>query len=234
MRKKNRSSKPIVSRTKSKKEVQQDKRSAIKTVEAKTANHQEYINSILNNDITICVGPAGCGKSYISAGLFAEFLHSGKYNQIIATRPLVSAGKDIGAVPGELNEKIAPYFKPIEENIKSFLGPVYYGKYFNEERIRYEALELMRGATFNNSLMLLDEAQNCTLEQIKMFITRMGKNSKVIVNGDLKQYDIRNMTGLSTVLSKLSSIEGIGICRLTRDDIQRNGILGKVLEALEE
>jgi phosphate starvation-inducible PhoH-like protein len=219
---------------KTKKQAEQDKRSVIKTVEAKTANHQNYIDSILNNDITICVGPAGCGKSYISAGLFAQFLHSGNYNQIIATRPLVAAGKDIGAVPGELKEKIAPYFKPLEENIKDFFGPIYYGKYFNEERIRYEPLELMRGATFHNSLMILDEAQNCTLEQIKMFITRMGKNSKVIVNGDIKQHDIKKMTGLSTILSKLSSIEGIGICRLTKDDIQRNGILGRVLDALEE
>lgn len=218
---------------KTKKQAQQEKRNAIKIVEAKTENHKEYIKSISTNDITICIGPAGCGKSYIAAGMFAQYLHSGKYNQIIATRPLVCAGKDIGSLPGEMNEKIAPYLKPIEENIKNFLGVSNYGQYFNDGRIRYEPLELMRGATFSNSLMILDEAQNCTLEQIKMFITRMGENSKIIINGDHKQADIRT-NGLTTVLSKLSNIDGIGICRLTIDDIQRNGIIGKVLKALEE
>lgn len=219
---------------KNKKQLQQEKRNTVKIVEAKTDNHKEYIKSITNNDITICIGPAGSGKSYIGAGLFAQYLHSRKYNQIIVTRPLVCAGKDIGSLPGEMNEKIAPYLKPMEENIKSFLGPANYGFHFNEGRIRYEPLELMRGATFNDSLMILDEAQNCTLEQIKMFITRMGNNSKIIINGDIKQTDIKNLNGLNVILSKLSGIDGIGICRLTIDDIQRNGILGKVLKALEE
>lgn len=234
MRRKNRSGQQKINKVKNKKQIDQEKRNTVKTVEAKTENHKDYIKSILSNDITICVGPAGCGKSYISAGLFAQMLHSGKYNQIIATRPLVCSGKDIGSLPGEMNEKIAPYLKPIEENIKGFLGPINYGKYFNEGRIRYEPLELMRGATFSNSLMILDEAQNCTLEQIKMFITRMGENSKVVINGDIKQTDIKNLNGLGIVLSKLSFIEGIGTCRLTHDDIQRHGILGKVLKALEE
>lgn len=219
---------------KTKRQSQQDKRSNIKSVEAKTDNHKQYIKSIIENDITICVGPAGSGKSYIPIGLFAQYLHSGKYNQIIATRPLVCTGKDIGSLPGEMNEKIAPYLKPIEENIKNFLGPIYYGRYFNDGKIRYEPLELMRGATFSNSLMILDEAQNCTLEQIKMFITRMGENSKIVINGDIKQTDIKNLNGLNVILSKLSSIDGIGICKLTYDDIQRNGLIGKVLNALEE
>lgn len=217
-----------------KKQVQQEKRGSIKIVEAKTENQKEYIKSILDNEITVCAGPAGSGKSYIPAGLFAQLLHSGKYTQIIATRPLVCTGKDIGSLPGEMNEKIAPYLKPIEENFKNFLGPINYGRHFNDGRIRYEPLELMRGATFSNSLMILDEAQNCTLDQIKMFITRMGDNSKVVINGDLKQTDIRGLNGLNIVMSKLSSINGIGICRLTIEDIQRNGILGQVLKALEE
>jgi phosphate starvation-inducible PhoH-like protein len=234
MRKRNRSNPQSGNRTKTKKHIEQEKRNSIKIVEAKTENHKEYIKSITNNDITVCIGPAGSGKSYIAAGLFAQYLHSKKYAQIIATRPLVCSGKDIGSLPGEMNEKIAPYLKPMEENIKSFLGPVNYGFHFNEGRIRYEPLELMRGATFNDSLMILDEAQNCTLEQIKMFITRMGNNSKIIINGDIKQTDIKNLNGLNVILNKLSGIEGIGICKLTIDDIQRNGILGKVLKALEE
>lgn len=216
------------------KKISEEEKRRVKTVEAKTENHKEYIKSILSNDITICVGPAGSGKSYIAAGLFAQFLHSGRYDQIIATRPLVCAGKDIGSLPGEMDDKIAPYLKPIEQNIKNFLGIYNYGQYFNERRIRYEPLEVMRGATFDNSLMILDEAQNCTLDQIKMFLTRMGDNSKIIVNGDVKQTDIREMNGLNTILNKLSDIEGIGICKLTYNDIQRNGLIGKILQALEE
>jgi phosphate starvation-inducible PhoH-like protein len=216
------------------KKISDEERRSVKQLEAKTENHKEYIRSILDNDITVCIGPAGCGKSYIVAGVFSQLLHSGKYDQIIATRPLVCAGKDIGSLPGEMDDKIAPYLKPIEQNIKNFLGIYNYGQYFNEKRIRYEPLEVMRGATFDNSLMILDEAQNCTLEQIKMFITRMGENSKVVVNGDIKQTDIRDLNGLITVVEKLANIEGVGICRLTINDIQRNGILAKILKALEE
>lgn len=216
------------------KKISDEEKRSVKKLEAKTENHKEYIRSILENDVTICVGPAGSGKSYMVAGIFSELLHSGKYEQIIATRPLVCAGKDIGSLPGEMDDKIAPYLKPIEQNIKNFLGIYNYGQYFNEKRIRYEPLEVMRGATFDNSLMILDEAQNCTLEQIKMFITRMGENSKVVVNGDIKQTDIKDLNGLSIVIDKLQRIEGIGICRLTFDDIQRHGLLGKILKALEE
>lgn len=210
-----------------------EKRS-VKYVEAKTENHKYYIKSLYENDVTICVGPAGSGKSFIPAGVFANLLHEGRYDQIIATRPLVCSGKDIGSLPGEMNDKIAPYLKPIEENIKYFLGMWNYGQYFNEKRIRYEPLEIMRGATFNNSLMILDEAQNCTLDQIKMFITRMGENSKVVVNGDIRQTDISIHNGLDLVIEKLSTIEEIGICRLNYSDIQRHGLIGKILQVLEE
>lgn len=210
------------------------KRNEKKILEAKTDNHKKYIKSIIQNDITICIGPAGSGKSYIAAGMFAQYLDSGKYTQIIATRPLVCAGKDIGALPGEIGDKIAPYLKPIEENIRAFLGFNNYGQYFNQKMIRYEPLEVMRGATYNDSLMILDEAQNCTLEQIKMFMTRMGSNSKVIINGDIRQTDIKNRNGLDTIIDKLTGIDGIGVCFLTYDDIQRNGIIAKILKALEE
>ena len=121
----------------------------------------------------------------------------------------------------------------MEENLKYFLGRDKFGLYYNTRRIKFEPLETMRGATFHNAYMILDEAQNCTLEQIKMFITRMGENSKVIINGDTKQTDLYNNTGLSFCLDKLSALNGIGICELGYGDIQRNGILGAVLHALE-
>jgi phosphate starvation-inducible PhoH-like protein len=208
-------------------------RHSIKTVEAKTENQRNYVLSIVENDVTLCCGPAGSGKSYIAAGIAAEHLWKDKIENIIITRPLVCAGKDIGSLPGELMEKINPYLIPMQENFKNFLGQAYYGHYCNERRIQFQPLEVMRGATYHNSYMILDEAQNCTLEQIKMFITRMGEGSKVIVNGDVKQTDIKNKSGLFECMSKLEDIEGVGVTKLDYVDIQRNGIIGKILSALE-
>jgi phosphate starvation-inducible PhoH-like protein len=203
------------------------------TLVAKTDNQKEYIRSIVENDITFCTGPSGTGKSFIAAGIAADHLLKDKIDTIIVTRPLICTGKDIGSLPGELNEKIKPYLQPMEENLKFFLGRDRFGLYYNTRRIRFEPLETMRGSTFHNSYMILDEAQNCTLEQIKMFITRMGEHSKVMINGDTKQTDLYNTNGLNFCLDRLKDINGIGICKLDYHDIQRNGILGAVLHALE-
>jgi phosphate starvation-inducible PhoH-like protein len=200
---------------------------------AKTDNQREYIRSIVENDIVFCTGPSGTGKSFIAAGIAADHLLKDKIESIIVTRPLVCTGKDIGSLPGELNEKIKPYLQPMEENLKYFLGRDKFGLYYNTRRIRFEPLETMRGSTFHNAYMILDEAQNCTLEQIKMFITRMGESSKVMINGDTKQTDLYKGDGLMYCINKLSNINGIGVCHLDYHDIQRNGILGAVLHALE-
>jgi len=205
----------------------------VKDIQPVTDNHRDYIRSIVENDVTICTGPSGSGKSYICSGLCSQWLHKGQYQQIIVTRPLVSAGQNIGALPGEMGDKIAPYLMPMQENFTHFLGQAFYGHYLNNKQIRYEPFETMRGATFNNSLMILDEAQNCTLNQIKMFITRIGKGSKVIINGDVKQTDIRKWSGLAESIRKIGHVEGVGIVTLTIDDIQRNGIIGRILNAWE-
>jgi phosphate starvation-inducible PhoH-like protein len=200
---------------------------------AKTENQREYIRSIIENDIVFCTGPSGTGKSFIAAGIAADHLLKDKIESIIVTRPLVCTGKDIGSLPGELGDKIKPYLQPMEENLKYFLGRDKFGLYYNTRRIRFEPLETMRGSTFHNAYMILDEAQNCTLEQIKMFITRMGESSKVMINGDTKQTDLYKGDGLMYCINKLSNISGIGVCHLDYHDIQRNGILGAVLHALE-
>lgn len=203
-------------------------------LEAKTENQKNYIRSIVENDITFCTGPSGTGKSFIVAGIASEHLQKDKIESIIVTRPLVCTGKDIGSLPGELGEKIKPYLQPMEENLKYFLGRDKFGLYYNTKRIRFEPLETMRGSTFHNAYMILDEAQNCTFEQIKMFLTRMGENSKVIINGDTKQTDLYRDSGLAYCLDKLNNINGVGICKLEYSDIQRNGILGAILHALED
>ena len=215
---------------KSKKDKQTPKPNVL---EAKTENQRNYIRSIIENDVTFCTGPSGTGKSFIAAGIAASKLLKDEVETIIVTRPLVCTGKDIGSLPGELNDKIKPYLAPMEENLKYFLGRDKFGLYFNTRRIRFEPLETMRGATFHNSYMILDEAQNCTMEQIKMFITRMGEHSKVIINGDTKQTDLYRDSGLYYCLEKLNNLQGVGICSLGYNDIQRNGILGRILNALE-
>ena len=218
---------------KSRKQQKNDRRRIV-PITAKTINQKDYIRDIIDNDVIFCTGPSGSGKSYIAAGIAANHIYRDEVEQVIVTRPLVCAGKDIGSLPGELDEKIKPYLLPMEENLKHFLGRDYYGKLFNEGRIRYEPLEVMRGATFHDAFMILDESQNCTLDQIKMFITRMGENSKVLINGDIRQTDIRKFSGLLDCIDRLEDVEGVGVSRLYYEDIQRNGIIGRVLEALEE
>ena len=202
-------------------------------LEAKTENQKIYIRSIVENDVVFCTGPSGSGKSFIAAGIAAQKLLKDEIDTIIVTRPLVCTGRDLGSLPGELNDKIKPYLQPMEENLRYFLGRDKFGMYFNQRRIRFEPLETMRGSTFHDSYMILDEAQNCTLEQIKMFVTRMGKHSKALINGDNKQTDISRNSGLDFCIERLSKVEGVGISKLEYHDIQRNGIIGAVLYALE-
>ena len=208
-------------------------RNKLVPLEAQTDNQKEYIRSIVENDIVICSGPSGSGKSFVAAGIAAHHLHQGLVERIIVTRPLVCTGKEIGSLPGELGEKIAPYLLPMKENLKHFLGQSFYGYHANDGAIQYKPLEIMRGSTFHDTYMILDEAQNCTIDQIKMFITRMGKNSKVLINGDINQDDLRGRSGLDFCMNKLEGIEGVSICKLGYEDIQRNDILGRVLNALE-
>lgn len=220
-------------RTKRQQREEKKQVSKVVQLEAKTENQKNYIRAIVENEIIFCSGPAGCGKSFIAAGIAANHLHSGMVQQVIITRPLVCAGKDIGSLPGEMNEKIAPYLLPMEENLRFFLGQAYYGHYFNEKQIQYRPLEVMRGSTFHDAYMILDEAQNCTEDQIKMFVSRMGQNSKVLINGDVNQDDLRGRSGLARCMEKLRNIDGIAICELSYEDIQRNGIIGRFLKALE-
>jgi phosphate starvation-inducible PhoH-like protein len=205
----------------------------IKTIEAKTENQKNYIRAIIENDIVICSGPSGSGKSMIAAGIGSSQLYYGSFDQIVITRPLICSGKDIGALPGDIYDKINPYVMPMQEYFRMFLGNTFYTICTNDKKIRFEPLEIMRGATFNNTYMILDEAQNCTFDQIKMFMTRIGENSKVIINGDIKQNDLRGRSGLETCMQKLQNIEGVGIIELDNSDIQRHGIIGKILNALE-
>lgn len=201
-------------------------------LQAKTPNQKLFIRSIYENDITICTGPSGTGKSMISCAIALRMLLKGDVKQIVVTRPLICTGKDIGSLPGLLNERIMPYLLVCEEYFKDFIGGESVQKLVDKKEIRFLPLELMRGSTFHNAFMILDEAQNCTLDQIKMFISRMGQNTKLILNGDERQTDLRD-SGIEYVKGRLQNISRVGVCELHYSDIQRNDLIGKVLMALE-
>lgn len=225
-------SEQIRNQTQNRNEEDEEKSYSPRFVNGKTPNQEDYIEKLHHKDVVICTGPSGTGKTFIASGIACEKLYKKNIRKIIVTRPLVSTGRDIGALPGEVGDKIRPYLLPLEDNFKFFLKHQY-GRVMEQELIMYEPLELMRGRTFNNSFMILDEAQNCTIEQIKMFITRIGKNSTVVINGDTKQVDLPN-TGLGKVIKILENVNTVGFVQFDYSDIQRNGIIEDILRAFEE
>lgn len=197
----------------------------------KTKNQAEYIRAIAENDITICSGPAGSGKTACAVGIAAEHLYYGKVKKLIITRPIVETGASMGYLPGDFKEKIHPYLMPILDELQLYFGPTL------QDMIRREVIEIapinfMRGRNFHDSFMLLDEAQNTNLDQIIMFLTRIGQNSKAVLNGDLLQSDIGDRNGLEICMNKLQDLDGVALIELTKLDIVRNPIIGKILDRL--
>lgn len=205
-----------------------------KVLKPKTKNQAEYIVSMANSDITFCKGPAGSGKTAVAVGLACEYLLTEKIDKIIITRPVVEAGRGLGYLPGTLTEKILPYLIPTIEEMKLYLSRDTFNIYKAQDLIELCPLEYMRGRNFHDSFMILDEAQNATYEQIKMFLTRIGVNSKAVINGDTTQTDLdnRNDGGLDECMERLKDIEGVSICSLTSQDIVRNKIISKIISRL--
>tara|TARA_R110000751_G_scaffold123810_1_gene224819 strand:+ start:17 stop:652 length:636 start_codon:yes stop_codon:yes gene_type:complete len=205
-----------------------------KSLKAKTQNQQEYIREIEGNDVTLCTGPAGTGKTAVSVGLACDYLLDGRVDKIVVTRPVIEAGRGLGFLPGTFEEKIHPYLIPVLEEMEYRLSPTRAKAYRDEGKIEVCPLEYMRGRNFHNSFMILDEAQNATFEQLKMFITRIGWNSKAVINGDMDQTDLMEIEqgGLDKFLYRLDEIDGVGIAELTDEDIIRNKIISKILNAL--
>ena len=206
-----------------------------KILQPKSINQENYIISMVENDVTICTGPAGSGKSSVAVGLACGWLLDGKISKIIITRPTVEAGRGLGFLPGSKDEKIQPYLVPIIEEMNAYLGRDMVKKFRDGEIIEMCPLEYMRGRNFHDSFMILDEAQNATFEQIKMFITRTGIHSRAVINGDADQSDLpmHMRGGLESVSQKLFGLQGVGVCELQASDIVRNPIIGRILERLK-
>ena len=205
-----------------------------KRLSPKTENQAEYIRTMVENDVTICSGPAGSGKTAVAVGLACDHLLDNKVEKIIITRPVVESGKGLGFLPGTFAEKIHPYLVPVLEEMNKYFVPAALSKMQAENIIEVCPLEYMRGRNFHNSFMILDEAQNATFEQIKMFVTRIGRESKAVINGDIDQSDLpsRVRGGLEKCMDSLENIKGVGISELDREDIIRNRLISKILEHL--
>ena len=205
-----------------------------KVLKPKTKNQEEYINTIEKNDVTFCTGPAGTGKTAVAVGIACDYLLDKRVEKLVVTRPVIESGRGLGFLPGTFEEKIHPYLIPVLEEMEFRLNTNRVQAYRDEGKIEVVPLEYMRGRNFHNCFVVLDEAQNATFEQLKMFVTRIGWDSKAVINGDIDQTDLlkKDQGGLEEFLDRLSDVEGVGISELTQDDIIRNEIISRILNAL--
>lgn len=207
-----------------------------KPVKAKTLGQQKYINAIKNNTITIGVGPAGTGKTYLAVALAVVAFRSKQVSRIILTRPAVEAGESLGFLPGDLQQKVDPYLRPLYDALYEMLGPENFLRCQERGEIEVAPLAYMRGRTLEDSFIILDEAQNTTGEQMKMFLTRLGANSKIVVTGDITQIDLPSgkKSGLKECLNILKNIENIAIVKLTGRDVVRHKLVQEIIKAYEK
>ncbi len=207
-----------------------------KKIKAKTLGQKKYIEMMKNTDLVFSIGPAGTGKTYLAVARAVESLRAGDVQRIILTRPAVEAGEKLGFLPGTLTEKIDPYLKPLYDALMDLIPLDRLNYYKENEIIEIVPLAYMRGRTLNNSFIILDEAQNTTYQQMKMFLTRIGFGSKTVVTGDITQIDLEENTksGLVVISKVLIDIEGIGFSRLTSHDVVRNPLVKKIIKAYDE
>ena len=201
----------------------------------RTPNQIEFIRTVADNTITFCQGVAGSGKTHIAVGMALEYLLEGKVNKIVITRPVVESGEKIGFLPGTAEEKLHPYLLPILDEVGYFIPMSQYGSLKTQHKIEIVPLGLMRGRNFHNCFIVADECQNASYDQLKMLLTRIGNESKMILTGDISQSDlIRHMRGgFLQLIQALVDVQGIGVSELHNSDIVRNPIIGKILSKLE-
>ena len=204
-------------------------------VKPKTIGQKQYMDSVERNTVTIGVGPAGTGKTYLAVAAAVAAFRDKQVNRIILTRPAVEAGERLGFLPGDLQSKVDPYLRPLYDALFDMLGAETYQKYLERGNIEVAPLAYMRGRTLDDSFIILDEAQNTSREQMKMFLTRMGFGSKVVITGDITQIDLPadKTSGLKEAMKVLKDVEGVGICKLTQEDVVRHVMVQRIIEAYD-
>lgn len=206
-----------------------------KQIKCKTVGQQSYVDAIKKNTVVFGVGPAGTGKTYLAVCMAVSAFKSRQVEKIILTRPAVEAGEKLGFLPGDLHEKVDPYLRPLYDALQELLGLETYAKLMERGVIEVAPLAYMRGRTLSNAFIILDEAQNTTKEQMKMFLTRMGEGSKVVVTGDVTQIDLDGKdSGLVHATGVLNGVEGIAVCRLTAKDVVRHPLVMRIIRAYEK
>ncbi|MBU5427106.1 PhoH family protein [Tissierella pigra] len=206
-----------------------------KSIKPKTLGQKKYLNAIKSNDIVFGIGPAGTGKTYLAMAMAVQAFKNKEVNRIILTRPAVEAGESLGFLPGDLQEKVDPYLRPIYDALFDILGAESYGRYIEKGVIEVAPLAYMRGRTLDSSYVILDEAQNTTNEQMKMFLTRLGFGSKAIITGDITQIDLAKgkESGLKGITNILNDVRGIDFIYLTKHDIVRHPLVQRIIDAYE-
>ena len=207
-----------------------------KPIKAKTVGQQKYMKAIQKNTITIGVGPAGTGKTYLAVAAAVAAFREKTVNRIILTRPAVEAGERLGFLPGDLQNKVDPYLRPLYDALYDMLGAETFQKYQERGSIEVAPLAYMRGRTLDDSFIILDEAQNTTKEQMKMFLTRLGFGSKIVITGDVTQIDLPDdkTSGLKDAVRVLEGVNDIAICRLTSSDVVRHALVQEIINAYEK
>ena len=203
-----------------------------KYIRCKTLGQREYVNTIKRRTLTFGIGPAGTGKTYLAVAMAVAAYKSGEAEKIILTRPAIEAGEKLGFLPGDLQEKVDPYLRPLYDALTEMFGVANYTTLIERGIIEIAPLAYMRGRTLSHAFIILDEAQNTTEEQMKMFLTRLGEKSKMVVNGDLTQIDLpKGECGLKKAVRVLKDVDDVGICRLTDRDVVRNDLVRRIVLA---
>ena len=207
-----------------------------KPIKPKTLGQKRYVDAIKKNTITLGIGPAGTGKTYLAVAAAVAAFRDKQVNRIILTRPAVEAGERLGFLPGDLQSKVDPYLRPLYDALFDMLGAETYNKYLERGSIEVAPLAYMRGRTLDDSFIILDEAQNTSREQMKMFLTRLGFGSKIVITGDITQIDLPRDTvsGLKEAMRVLDGVEDIALCRLNEADVVRHVIVQRIIKAYEE